>query len=228
MAHIREDQYVRDFLVKRTNNIDKAYQDFITDIITSYRTVAAGVTLDIDYCIIQINNQTIGINTPIYFNPNGNNTVTQLPPVITELQPRTHDVLERSEACYKKLKESIGEIHTLPSEENIPAGNQVQLTNILKDLMSKKNVPKRMELSQTYIIGKVLLALKNITINSKEFLSVMKDIGFSRSHSYFLIDFSVLCMKFPKLKTAAVSIREIKTHFSYIKQAVQRDSVVWI
>ena len=94
-----------------------------------------------------------------------------------------------------------------------------QLLDIITEL--KKDVPKRMELSQTFIIGKVLLALKNLMHEPRSFLTISKDIEFSRSHAYFLIDFSLLCMKFPKLKTASVCYFEIKTYFSYIKHAAR-------
>ncbi len=77
---------------------------------------------------------------------------------------------------------------------------------------------------------KDLLALMELTTNcfNNEFLQFAKeDVKYSKSYAYFLIDFAILCMEFPKLKTVAFPIRSIRTYFSFIKDMVKKESQFW-
>ena len=113
-------------------------------------------------------------------------------------------------------------------EENIPDGDLDHMRNILKDLFEKRNVPKRLDIQHHYIIGKVLLTIKNQANSTQQFLEHAKtNVGFSKLFLYFLIDFAVLCMEYPKLKTVSIPIRSIQRYFAYIKQAVKNDAVFW-
>jgi len=86
MAHIREDQYIRDFITQRNNNIDIAYQDLILNIVTAFRTAAVGTVFDIDYTLPVIKSWTN--MTPVYFDPTVNtNPAPQIPNIIQDLQP---------------------------------------------------------------------------------------------------------------------------------------------
>src|SRR5579863_2445246 len=102
------------------------------------------------------------------------------------------------------------------------------MRNILKDLHLKRHVPRMFETKHHFNIGKVLLVIKNKSANNKAFLEYARtDVGYSKSFSYFLIDFATLCMEFPKLKTVSVSIGSIKTRFAFIKQQVRTEAAFW-
>ena len=102
------------------------------------------------------------------------------------------------------------------------------MRNILKDLESKRNVPKRSDIYNNFLIGKVLLSIKNKSASAKQFLQYAKeDVRYSKSYAYFLIDFARLCMEFTKMKTVSIPIGSIKRYFHYIKQEVENDATFW-
>ena len=68
-----------------------------------------------------------------------NNNVRQLPSVIIEQQPRINNHVLKSETCYTKLKTSIGKISNL-QKKTFQTKNERELTNILKNLQSRKDV----------------------------------------------------------------------------------------
>jgi len=226
MANLREDKFVVDFLQHRDYNTDSAYQDLIQHILSSFRNPPPTQPYNIDYIMTEIQKNTIGL--PVYFNPTANlNTTAQLPPTIVRLYQDVSPKRERFEIFYNKLKASVGSVTPIPVEENIPDGDIPELTIILRDLYSKKDVPKRLETTHSYLIGKVLLALKNKINNQAIFATIVKEIKLSKSYIYFLIKFSLLCMNFPKLKTVSRPIRELNCYFKYIKVALQRDVIFW-
>jgi len=79
-----------------------------------------------------------------------------------------------------------------------------------------------------FLIGKVLLAIKNKTHEPALFTSIVKNMKFSKSYAYFLVNFALLSITFPKLKTVCRPIREIKNNFAKIKSAVERDAGFWM
>src|SRR5882757_2581295 len=224
MAYIREDQYIQNFFALRNSNIDSAYQELINNIITSFRAPAPGNTMDIDY-ILQNIQQRI---SPVYFNPtSAQNPMTQLPIAIINQNPEPSLKKQSFELFYPKLKASVGVILSLPIELNLPDVNIPELTNILMDLNSKKEIPKRLETSHCFLIGKVLLNLKNKLDNPVAFAILLKDINISRSYALFLVKFASLCMDFPRLKTICRPVHELSKYFKYIKIAVQADAAFW-
>ena len=228
-SHTVEDLYIKDFLSQRLVSIDGAYNKLLQDTVNEMRN-GNPTKVDIDYILFQVKLETDkSVTAPIYFDPTTpNNGVTQLPATVPETRPRRDDILVKSEAFYKKLKESSGYDLPLPNEENLPDGDLHNMRDILKDLHSKTDIPRRLTTIHCFLIGKVLLAIKNKSKTTKEFLQYAKeDVKYSKSYSYFLIDFAILCMEFPRLKTVASPIRSIRTYFSHIKDMVKKESQFW-
>jgi len=225
--HAAENNIIQSFLLRRQNNIDLAYNELLRDVVVELKQQVP--RYDVDYILSQVKMETDKLVTPVYFHPHAqNNGVAQLPPTVTETTIRKDELLAKSTSFYQRLKESAGDLFHLPLEENIPDGDLDHMRNILKDLFEKRNVPKRMDIQHHFMIGKVLLTIKNQTNSTKQFLEHAKtDVGYSKSYSYFLIDFAVLCMEYPKLKTVSIPIRSIQRYFAYIKQAVKNDAVFW-
>ncbi len=231
--HPKEDSLVQQFMANRDINLECSYQKLVEEIIAYFERgghTTSGDTLDLTYFITQIKQQTERMVTPKYVNPTTTNGLTILPPTIAEIEPRCDELKKRSQAFYNMMKSSVGDIFLLPAEDNIPTGDTTNMRNILKDLHCKRDVPKRMAIYQCYLIGKVLLNLKNILGVGKvrKLLEYVKeDVGYSKSYSYFLIDFCKLCMEFPKVKTVSVPIRAVKVYLSYIKTEVSKESTFW-
>jgi hypothetical protein len=227
VSHAAEEKVIQDFLLQRLNNIDQAYNKLLESVVIELKQQPP--RYDVDYILSQVKIETEKLVTPIYFDSNApNNGVTQLPASVLETIPRRDELLVKSTSFYQRLKESAGDLSHLPLEENIPDGDLNHMRNILKDLFSKRNVSKRLDIQHHFIIGKVHLTIKNQSNSTKQFLEHAKtDMGCSKSLAYFLIDFAVICMEYPKLKTVSIPVRSIQRYFAYIKQAVKNDAVFW-
>jgi hypothetical protein len=229
-SHHNEDVCINEFLSLRLINIDTAYNTLLHTVVAEVRKGDQSI-YDVDYVLQQIKSKTELLSSPVYFNPNFvNNPVQQLPVIITD-EKRGEDERESTRKAlefYQKLKEHTGDISLLPQEENIPDGDLVHMRNILKNLESKRDIPRRMIINHCFLLGKVLLAIKNKAKSSTLFLEHAKhDVGFSKSYSYFLIHFSRFCMEYPKLKTVSISITSIRKHFVSIRSFVENDGAYW-
>ena len=58
--------------------------------------------------------------------------------------------------------------------------------------------------------------------------SVIKKIGYSKSHINFLIAMSKLCKVYPKFKYNSMSLDQIKTHRSYLWARIEEDKNDWM
>jgi len=227
----KEEDYIKDFLTRRSINVENAYQQVLEDIITLLKNLFTrpviiqtpnGDHLNLEFIV---DNMKL-ITAPQYSvdnNPVNLNT-------LVEQQPRRRDP-DKLTTMYNRLKNSINQTTTLdlPTEANIPLDNNItNLRNILKDLNSRRNSPRSQITYQCYLTGKVLLSLKNYQATVSEFLeNVKNDVGFSKSYSYFLINFYLLGSEFIKLRTVTFPIRTMKTHFAYIKTLIHRDAALW-
>lgn len=146
-------------------------------------------------------------------------------PVDGDLQHQ-QDLQKRSEKFYRALKESVRDnTTTIHLEINIPDGDIYTLTSCLKELYHDLSKLDAQKIYQYFLIGKVLLAMKN---KDKKFMKQAKEVvGYSRQYAYFLIDFYKECVKYPKLAKVSFPIGQIKLYFSYIKHKLGVDKQFW-
>jgi len=150
-AHIPftlEDDYIKQFMDYRKINVEGAYHNILDHLLITLKNLFVGPvilqtldgkTLNLDYITNEIKSKT----TAQYIDATNTNNLPVLPAIVMDLHPRVvRNVNQKSEICYKNLKESIGQIYALPTEENIPDGDIHQLTSILKDLKSKNEHSK--------------------------------------------------------------------------------------
>lgn len=227
MALGRENLYVTVFMEKRLLDFDTAYQQLTQDCVNASLNIQGLSTtgLNMDYIFGRIKESVAILKTPQYIGP-GSTVVTPLPPVLQELFPRVQH--QKETEFYLNMKKTANFNHAVHSENQIPDSDVETMRTILKDLHSGLSASKRQNIFQYYLIGKVLLTIKNKCIGKTFSTYIKQDIGFSQSHSYFLIDFALLCMTYPKLKQIAVPIGKLKTYFSHIKTLIINDANYWI
>jgi len=228
-----EDAYIKEFFEHREKNIETAYQELLNNVISTLKPLFTGPVVvqtpdgrsfDLEYITNQIKIKT----APLYIVDNNPNKLIALPNNLTELHPRPDNQI-KLRSLYNQLKRSIATTNLdILAEESIPNGDVRNLRYILKDFNTRKDIPKSHMTNHYYLTGKILLYLKNHQQTVSEFLKDVKhDVGYSKSYTYFLIDFYLLCSRYTKLRTVAFPIGKIKTHFSYIKDAVCNDAQFW-
>ena len=104
-------------------------------------------------------------------------------------------------------------------------GDIITLGHDLKELHNGLHALSAKKTYQCFLIGKVLLAMKN---KDKKFMEKVKAVvKYRRSYVYFLIDFYNACVKYPKLKKVSISIGKIKCYFSFIKSQLEKEQTFW-
>ena len=171
-TYVYEDCYVNDFLTSRNSDIDDAYQRIIQDMISVMRNFYKDQiivltpdrrSINMDYVFNKIKMETQLLGKAQYVFTNGTGIHQRMSDTLVEQQSHQDEQQQKLETLYKRLKKSVTtriELD-LPTEDNIPDGDVTNLRNILKDLNTRKNIPKSLMTNQCYLIGKILLSLKN-------------------------------------------------------------------
>jgi len=226
-----EDEYVKNFIANRSLDVDNAYINILDDLLSTLQSLYTGPVMIVTPNFLNLNlnliTEKIKQTTKPQYVSNAINFVSSR---LTENQPRPDETLKQDK-MYLQLKNSINDSNfELPTENAIPNDDNItNLRHILKDLNRRKEVPKSQATYQCYLMGKVLLSLKNNQPSRVEFLKCVKnDVLYSKSYTYFLIDFYLLCSNYTKLRTVSFPIRTIMRNFSFIKKSIPRDAPFWM
>lgn len=133
---------------------------------------------------------------------------------------------QQANRFYDELKKSVKECDQVHHENELPDDSIVNLGKCLKVLHLELDVSGSAKIKHYFLIGKVLLAMKN---KEKEFMEHVKDqVQYSSQHVYFLIDFYKQCVKYPRLKMTSLPIRKVKRWFCFTKAKLNEDAMFWL
>src|SRR5271163_2310967 len=214
------------FLHAYNQNKDLAYQTIIKHGVAVFSQSNVDLLRKIDGSPMDL----IILNQHIITVLQNNNPVpaAPLPTPITDINPvnLTQEEEEKNNKIYIRLKDSVCldsvDVYT---EQQILHHDLIGLGDTL--LALDKNLKNMLVLKtpQYFLLGKILLAMKNIDLH---FMNIVKEkVQYSRSYIYFLIDFYKQCVQFPRLKQTKLPIGIISKSWRYIKDKLILDNAFW-
>jgi len=227
---MEEQQWIlTQFLPLYHQNRDHAYQRIINHSVALLsQTNINDLILKTDGTPMDLTTLNQHISTVIQHGiPQQNNMPLSTPVVDVnpiDLQQEQQDMHNK---IYNRLKGSVCDDQVeMYHEAQILNHNLQGLGYCLKSMdKNLKNITV-VKTTQYFLIGKVLLAMKNIDTNF--LIAVKKEVSYSRSYVYFLIDFYKQCTQYPRLKLVRLQISLINKSWSYIKNMMQTDAVFWM